>query len=236
MQNDTEIASASPNLFGTDFSKQAKEYLDQVKTLEATLPPYNKVVGIITAKTPRSHFFERASPQGGEWPEEGVVAPTICQEDGAMEGGYPGEPSDSDTHTTLCFVDSKNKIEKYTSNSVHDCSYGHSATEYPSSPSEVAGSLFAELVNNHRGLVGPKHSESLQNSLQVSASLGQKATPSPSQSKTAGLARGLGIDHQGGGTGVDKHAGEGFVSTLFLVQRKNGGQRPVINLKNLTPL
>ena len=38
---------------------------------------------------------------------------------------------------------------------------------------------------------------------------GQKATPSPVQSitKTAGLARDLGIDLQGGDTGVVKHAG-----------------------------
>ena len=39
VQDDTEFASASPNLFGSDFSKRAKEYLDQVKTLKATLPP-----------------------------------------------------------------------------------------------------------------------------------------------------------------------------------------------------
>ena len=129
-----------------------------------------------------------------------------------MEGGYPGEPSDSDTHTKLCFVDNRNKIEKYTSNSVHDCSYGHSATEYPSSPSGAAGSLFAELANNHRGPVGPKHSEMLQNSLHVSATSGQKATPSPAQpiTKTAGLTRDLGINLQGGGTGVDNHAGGGI--------------------------
>ena len=38
VKEDVEFAEAAPNLFGPDFSKRAKDYLDQVKTLRSTLP------------------------------------------------------------------------------------------------------------------------------------------------------------------------------------------------------
>ena len=39
VKEDTDFMEAAPNLFGSGFSKQAKDYLNQVKTLRSTLPP-----------------------------------------------------------------------------------------------------------------------------------------------------------------------------------------------------
>lgn len=39
VKEDADFTEAAPNLFGPDFSKRAKDYLDQVKTLRSTLPP-----------------------------------------------------------------------------------------------------------------------------------------------------------------------------------------------------
>ena len=39
VKEDTDFTEAAPNLFGSDFSKRAKDYLDQVKTLRSTFPP-----------------------------------------------------------------------------------------------------------------------------------------------------------------------------------------------------
>ena len=38
VQDDSGFAEVVPNLFGPDFSKRAKKYLDQVKTLRSTIP------------------------------------------------------------------------------------------------------------------------------------------------------------------------------------------------------
>ena len=39
VKEDIDFTEAAPNLFGSDFSKRSKNYLDQVKTLRSTLPP-----------------------------------------------------------------------------------------------------------------------------------------------------------------------------------------------------
>ena len=61
VQEDSEFADASPNLFGPAFSKRAKEYLDQIKTLKATLPPRHQTSGEQQYRKP---FFRKGLPSG----------------------------------------------------------------------------------------------------------------------------------------------------------------------------
>ena len=151
-----------------------------------------------------SHFFERAYPRGGEWPEEGVVAPATRQEEGATERGYPAEPPI--TYTMLHNIRFISEVDKYISDSEHDCSYGHSTAEHSNKASGMTGALSAKLANTHKGPVGPKHSEWPRNHLHIPASSGQKATPSAAQpiAKAAGAAGDLGIDLERGSTGVGR--------------------------------
>ena len=64
VQDDTEFASASLNLFGTDFLKRAKEYLDQVKTLKTTLPPRQHGSGDHHDHNSRKPLFRKGLPSG----------------------------------------------------------------------------------------------------------------------------------------------------------------------------
>ena len=170
-----------------------------------------------------SHFFERASPQEREWPKEGVAAPATWQ---GREPRREATPSPSPFEL---------EIGKYISDSEHDCSYRHSTTEHSSKASWATGSLSAKLTNTHKGPVGPKHSERPQNCFHVPASSGQKATISPAQPNTTavGVARDLRIDLEKGSTGAGRHARGRICLHPVSGTKKDGGQRPVINLKNL---
>ena len=54
-KEDEPYADAAPNLFGSDFTKRSKEFLDQVKVLCSTLPARNR------EQEPKK-FFRRGPP------------------------------------------------------------------------------------------------------------------------------------------------------------------------------
>ena len=129
----------------------------------------------------------------------------------------------------------RSEIGKYISDSEHDCNYGRSNTEHSNKASGATGSFSAKLANTRKGPVGPKHSEWPQNHFHIPASSGQKATPSRAQSiaKAVGAAGDLGIDLERGSTGVGRGARGRICFHPVSGTKKYGGQRPVINLKNL---
>ena len=59
VKEDAEFTEAAPNLFGPGFSKRAKDYLDQVKTLRSTFPPRHQ--GGDQFKRP---LFRKGHPSG----------------------------------------------------------------------------------------------------------------------------------------------------------------------------
>ena len=57
-KDDENFTTAAPLLFGGEFSKKSKDFLDQVKAIRSTLPAKNK--GDYTRKP----FFRGPRPQG----------------------------------------------------------------------------------------------------------------------------------------------------------------------------
>ena len=101
--------------------------------------------------------------------------------------------------------------------------------------SRKASSFFSELVCDNSGPVGPKHSTGVSNRLCVGA------TPTiPSHSPHHSSAQSQLIQEELSNL-IQKQAIKlleypsetGFYSNIFLVPKKSGGQRPVINLKAL---
>ena len=197
-----------------------KEYLDQTETLKAMLPPRHHNSG---KQHNRKPLFRKGLPSGKGMAQGRGGSPSHMARERATERGYP---------IPLPF---ELEIGKYISDSEHDCSYRHSTTEHSSKANWATGSLSAKLTNTHKGPVGPKHGERPQNCFHVPASSGQKATISPAQPNTTavGVARDLRIDLEKGSTGAGRHARGRICLHPVSGTKKDGGQRPVINLKNL---
>uniref|UniRef100_A0A1X7T6W2 Uncharacterized protein n=1 Tax=Amphimedon queenslandica TaxID=400682 RepID=A0A1X7T6W2_AMPQE len=85
IQDESQFTDTNSYLFGSDFAKQAKEYLDQAGALKSTTPD---------VKYDRRPLFVKASLRGDQ-PEKGTEGPTlenkcIDKECGTSEGEYNG--------------------------------------------------------------------------------------------------------------------------------------------------
>ena len=111
-----------------------------------------------------------------------------------------------------------------------DSCNGDSTPKHKYKPSWSAGTLPHKLAKVNKGLVGSRHSKGLQNrvyfeppptSSTISNPIGQKPTG-------IGIARDHRIDLKRAVTEVQTSPVGEFFSTLFLVPKKDGDQRPVL--------
>ena len=58
VKDDTPYAKASPDLFGTDFARKSKEFIDQVKAFRSSLPTASKY------NQEKKSLFRKANPLG----------------------------------------------------------------------------------------------------------------------------------------------------------------------------
>ena len=84
MKEDQPYINASPDLFGAEFAKNSKDFLDQVKALWSSLSR-NEVQYL-----QGSLFFGPANPRGGQGPTNEVEPRTSTNHTGeAVETGEP---------------------------------------------------------------------------------------------------------------------------------------------------
>uniref|UniRef100_A0A1X7V3N9 Uncharacterized protein n=1 Tax=Amphimedon queenslandica TaxID=400682 RepID=A0A1X7V3N9_AMPQE len=66
VKEDGDFLEAHPNLFGADFSKHAKDHLDQVKTLKAVSLPTKHILQIQISGNKTGHVFRERPGQRKE--------------------------------------------------------------------------------------------------------------------------------------------------------------------------
>ena len=103
----------------------------------------------------------------------------------------------------------------------------------PISPGWEASTPPAELAGNKSGLVGPKHCTGLRDRLLVKTTPGISSTPPQFSVEQLQLITEEVTELLQKRAIEEVKPSHGFYSNLFLVPKKDGGQRPVINLKAL---
>ena len=124
---------------------------------------------------------------------------------------------------------------KYSVNLQCNCSQGYSTPAKTIKSSRSTDTFYNQLSKNNKGLVGPEYNNRVQDRIHLRAPSTPKTLPKPIKSEPA--RAGIPRDHRddlkrGGDRATDPIRGRIF-STLFLVPKKDGGQRQVINLKSL---
>ena len=100
VQDDSSYDIAPPDLFGPNFAKKSKDFVDQVKALRLSLPAK-------TSQDNLSKKFEEANPRGGQGP----TVPSITNSEVA-EVDQPGPtPSRYDSRQLCLFK--RNKFKQY---------------------------------------------------------------------------------------------------------------------------
>ena len=183
IQDESQFTDVAPYLFGSDFVKQAKEYLDQVRALKSTLidieheEPYDK----------RPLFCE-GPPRRGNRPEEGPEDPSIkskCtnREQGTLGGGHSNPSTEQYTHNSQC----KNAMSKYKCHSVSDSCNGDNTPNHTSKSSGSAGTLSIKLGKSNKGPVGHKYSEGVRNRIFINTPSNTKTLPCPTKPDPTGV-------------------------------------------------
>ena len=92
-----------------------------------------------------------------------------------------------------------------------------------------------QLAKVNKGPVGPKYNNGLQDGIYLSTLPIQKTPPKSVESEPtrAGISRDLRDDLKRGNNRASDPTGEWVLLHPFSCTKKDGGQRPVINLKNL---
>uniref|UniRef100_A0A1X7U5V3 Reverse transcriptase domain-containing protein n=1 Tax=Amphimedon queenslandica TaxID=400682 RepID=A0A1X7U5V3_AMPQE len=195
--------------------KRAKDDLDQVKSLRV-------------ASFPRP-LLRKAPGQGMGW------STSFQSQDSVNRETPPTVMQETQTQRTQTIVFSVKKItSKCHFDKQCDCSHGHYPHAKASKSSRSAGTLHHKLAKINEGLAGPNYSirvndtEPCQLKVPNPSQLNQHQQELVSEEITEIISKGAISELQ-----TTPEPGNGFFSTLFLVQKKDGGQRPVINLKRL---
>ena len=229
IQDESQFTDVAPYLFGSDFVKQAKKYLDQVGALKSTLTDIEH-----EAPHDKRPLFCEGPPQRGDRPEAedpSIKSKCTNRERGTSGGGHSNPRTEQYTHSSQC----KNAMPKYKCHSVSDSCNGHNTPNHTSKSSGSAGTLSIKLRKSNKGPVGPKYSEGVRNRIFIKTPSNPKTLPCSTKPDPTGVGipRDQDMISKGAVTELQTLPVGGFLSTLFLVPKKDGGQRPVLNLKKL---
>ena len=213
VKEDDHFAGASPNLFGPDFAKRSKEFLEQVKALRSSLP-------VRVQKT----LFSQGPPlgEGVRPPGEKVEPPRSGRTDRTDQ---IKDKCSSTTHLQ-CGIKKTNDCLSY---SKYTSSKGNVSPGYSDMPSGSAGLFYKKLGVDNKGSVDPEHSDRVSNRISFNCMSDPEATHPTGQP----ISESKKLLSKGAVTEVHHAPSDSFYSTLFIVPKKDGGQRPVINLKQL---
>ena len=183
IQDESQFTDVAPYLFGSDFVKQAKEYLDQVGALKSTLTDIEHEENC----DKRPLFCEGPSRRGNR-PEKGAEDPSIkskCtnRERGTSGGGHSNPRTEQYTHNSQC----KNAMSNYKCHSVSDSCNGDNTPNHTSKSSGSAGTLSIKLGKSNKGPVGPKYSEGVRNRIFIKTPSNPKTLPCPTKPDPTGV-------------------------------------------------
>ena len=250
VQQEENFKEAPPQLFGSDFAKKAKEHVDQMKAMRASLPK----------KGQKDNFF-RSAPHpkyGGGGGGGGATATeatsTLGEEAGAASTTSTGTTKKERATSQASKVGTirtrtskqccKHKIAKrcftpYTEKT--NSGHGRGPNYGPTQISWKASLPPEQLAGANKRSVGAKHCSGIQTGLHFRAtpSLRGTTTHTPVLLRTAPADRGRGqsISPKRGCIGDTAwQPGRVLLKPISATQikiKKDGGQRPVINLKPL---
>ena len=117
----------------------------------------------------------------------------------------------------------------------HSVSNGDNTPNHRSKSSGSAGTLSIKLGKSNKGPVGPKYSEGVRNRIFIKTPSNPKPYPAQlNQTQQELVSQEIkDMISKGAVTELQTLPVGGFLSTLFLVPKKDGGQTPAINLKKL---
>jgi len=222
-EEDKNFADAAPALFGSAFAQRSKELVDQVKAMRSHLPSHKDGKQFFRSGPPNSRGdTSTARNQGGE--ETTVEDSNVPHKD--------RDPSGTNERIYSKFFDYR--FQKYIGES-SSMSGDNSPQTNKLPPSRETSALPTKLVEGDSGPMGPKHDSGLPDRFLLNAtSTCYTSCPQHSAEQTRLMSEEVTELLQKGAiekiVPVEK---AGFYSNIFLVPKKDGGQRPVINLKAL---
>ena len=223
-QEDKDFTETSPHLFGPDFAKRSKDHLDQVKALRTSTSQQEKP------------FFQGGPPPswgGASITRRAEVEPPTTGGARAKTGpnGLPNKDR-THRHTELdCSLSFKSFSKKYNRG---NSKQGHSPHKLSAGPDGQTAVLHGLLESYVQGLVDLETVQGYP--LELVSEPHQVRRPQPphyNQHQNKVILKEIQKLLQKGAVMQVEPQEEGFYSTLFLVPKKDGGQRPVINLKAL---
>lgn len=190
IKDDDNFKTAAPLLFG-EFTKQSKEYMDQVKVIRSTLLAKTKT------EHPRKPFFQRPPPskRGGDrnkgWDSNSYRSQIHSRTQSSSDScSLRVKDCISNCPTTVCTSVTCTYIKSCTTSYTDDhCSHGHNPSQhskYAESASRTTILLPQKLRRRGtgQGRMGPRNSGRLKNSLLFGPHPATKTMPSPNQSES----------------------------------------------------
>jgi hypothetical protein len=182
-RDDADFVGVAPNLFGPEFTKRAKEHLDQIRSLKTTALPGQQQPGGDRQydQYNKRPLFQKGHPLGIRGSaREGAEAPLTTT-------GSKGTERDSPVGTESCRTGPVNfwspnrpRYNYKLRDSECNSSHGHGAGECDLKPSWPPKPLYNKLAITDKGSVDPEHGERLRNRIRHSAPPIQAATPGTS--------------------------------------------------------
>ena len=229
VEEDKNFEEAPPSLFGTEFARKSKELIDQVKAMRSHMRD---------SKQPPNQFFRSVPPnsRGVDTTQDREEA--IPPEGETTRGQWVGVPNNRNPSGTSKlnahrqFHRHDNNSETYAEKSY--CMPGHRMpSNFDPAPGRETGGSPAELAGHYSGPVGPRGNSGLSDRLLIHTTPSFNTKSPHMSTEQLRLVKEEVADLIQKGAIEEINPSEGFYSNLFLVPKKDGGQRPVINLKAL---
>ena len=246
VEEDSNFKDSPPLLFGTEFAKKCKELVGQVKAMQSSLVAKKDHKPLFRGgpSTRRGGGYAQTLWSGRRLPLPAPRVQAIPPEKSAVEPETPKMPTSTTKEQARCKHSSRSSYKyryqccKFCGKFCMEpnCWHGNRyvyINELP--PSRKTGPLGNQLEVGYKGQVGSRCNTWISHRIHRS-SLPKEATPPTILSFRTDRANpdgDQGASTKKGSHGVDQPTSRGVLLHPFSSSQKDGGQRPVINLKPL---